>query len=673
MLHFCRVNLFDQVFCMKQKDGLHGKITTASLLVTLGIVYGDIGTSPLYTFRAIIGSKDISEMLVFGGVSCIFWTLVIQTSVKYVWLTLKADNDGEGGIFSLYSLIKNHGKKIVIPTMIGAAALLADAVFTPSVSVTSAIEGLVKFDGIEQRSVVPVVIIIISLLFFFQRLGTSKVGKAFGPIMMIWLCVLFILGFNQILHYPSVLKAINPYYAYELLVHYPHGFWLLGAVFLCTTGAEALYSDLGHCGKKNIRITWIFVKICIVTNYLGQAAWLLHQGASKLDGRNPIFEIMPDWFLAPGVIIATLAAIVASQALISGSFTLINEAINLNFWQKVTVKQSSELKGQMYIPSINIILWIGCIIVILFFQTSSRMEAAYGLAITVAMLMTTYLLANFLLYILKWNKILVFGLVVIFGIIEISFFIASIVKFKDGGFFSVLIGGLLFVIMYVNYFGRKINNRYTKFVDLGKYASKIIELSNDSSVPKLATHLIYLTKANKREEIEEKIINSIFGKTPKKADIYWFFHINRTNNPYTLTYEVSELIENKVIKITLDIGFRIQPKTELYFIKIMEDMTKNNELNFKLNSFQNLLSLLKGKGNKYNDCIDFRFIVMEKYLSIDNEFSLRNGFILRTYFRLRKFSIKEEDAFGINRSNVLIEQVPLVYQPVKKLGLERKY
>lgn len=651
---------------------MHSKITAASLLVTLGIIYGDIGTSPLYTFKAIVGTRDISEMLVLGGVSCIFWTLVLQTTVKYVWLSLKADNDGEGGIFSLYSLVRHHSKKIVIPTMIGAAALLADAVFTPAVSVTSAIEGLVTFDGIEQDSVVPIVIVIISLVFFLQQLGSLKVGKAFGPIMLIWLCMLFIAGLLQVRHYPDVLRAVNPYYAYELLSHYPQGFWLLGAVFLCTTGAEALYSDLGHCGKKNIHITWVFVKICIVTNYLGQAAWLLHQGALKLEGRNPFFEMIPAWFLVPGIIIATLAAIVASQALISGSFTLINEAINLNFWQKVAIKQPSESKGQMYIPSINALLWIGCIVVILFFQTSSQMEAAYGLAITVAMLMTTYLLAYFLLYILKWNKILVAGFILVFGIIELSFFISSIVKFKEGGFFSALIGGLIFATMYINYFGRKINNRYTKFVALGKYANKLIELSKDDTIPKLTSHLIYLTKANKREEIEEKIIYSIFARKPKRADIYWFFHINRTNSPYTLTYEVTELVENKVIKITLNIGFRIQPKTELYFLRIIEELFGDKKPDANMNTLQRFFLSLKKRGSQYSDSIDFKFVVMEKYLSIDNEFSFRDGFILRSYFRLKRFSIKDEEAFGLDKSDVLIEQVPLVYQPVRQLGLTRK-
>lgn len=647
----------------EQNKSFSSKITFASLLITLGIVYGDICTSPLYTFKAIIGTKEINEMLVLGGVSCVFWALTLQTTIKYVWLTLKADNEGEGGIFSLYSLIRRYGKKMIIPTMIGAAALLADGLITPAVTVTTAIEGLRMVEGLKELSPVPIVVIIVSVIFFFQRFGTQKIGKAFGPIMFIWLSVLLILGLNQVLHFPSVIKALNPYYAYNLLINYPQGFWILGAVFLCTTGAEALYSDLGHCGRKNIRLSWIYVKICLIATYLGQAAWLLNLNEPFLGERNPFFEIMPQWFILPGIIIATLAAIVASQSLISGSFTLISEAVNLNLWQRVSIKQPTEVKGQVYIPSVNTILWIGCIFVILYFQTSTRMEAAYGLAITITMMMTTFLLSYFLLYKLKWNKLLVFALLSVFAVIEISFFISNILKFSHGGYITVLLGGIFFIVMYISYFGRKINDRYTKFEDLGKYAHKIAELSNDESIPKYTTHLIYLTKADKREQIEARIIKSIFDRKPKRADVYWFFHINRTNHPYTLDYEVTELVDDKVIKINVNIGFRIQPKTELYFVKIIDDLIANQELN---------LHLRNNGSTKYNPSIDFKFIIMEKYLSIENEFSLKEGMILKTYFFLKKLGQKDEDAFGLDRNDILIEHIPLIYQPIKSIDLKRK-
>lgn len=641
----------------------HTKVTFATLLVALGIIYGDIGTSPLYTFKAIIGKREISELLVLGGVSCVFWTLVLQTTIKYVWLTLKADNQGEGGIFSLYSLVRRYGKKLVIPTMIGAAALLADGMITPAISVTSAIEGLEKINGLHHIPVVPIVIAVISLVFFVQRFGSHKVGKAFGPIMMLWFSVLLTIGIYHIIQSPSVIRALNPYYAYELLTHYPQGFWILGAVFLCTTGAEALYSDLGHCGRDNIRITWAFVKICLIVNYLGQASWLLNYGGTYLNGRNPFFEMMPQWFLLPGILIATLAAIVASQALISGSFTLINEAINLNFWQRVGVKQPSESKGQIYIPSVNTLLWIGCILVILYFQDSSHMEAAYGLAITLAMITTTVLLSYFLLFKLRWNKILVGLFLVVFISIELSFFIANVVKFQEGGYITVISGSIFFFVMYVSYFARKINNSYTKFEDLGKHAHRIAELSNDESIPKFTTHLIYLTKADRREQIEARIIKSIFDKKPKRADVYWFIHINRTNQPYTLNYEVSELVDDKVIKIVLNIGFRVQPKTELYFEKVIDDLIANKELN---------LHLRNNGSTKYNPTIDFKFIILQAYLSVDNEFTVKESVTLKSYFFLKQFAQKDEQAFGLDRNDVLIEHIPLVYQPVKAFKLDRK-
>lgn len=646
---------------MQISSTVKNKITAASLLVALGIIYGDIGTSPLYVLKAVIGDRPMDETLVFGGVSCVFWTLVLQTSVKYIWLTLKADNQGEGGIFSLYALVRRHSKKLVIPTILGATALLADGIITPPISVASAVEGLTMISGLEHIPTVPIVVVILSLLFFFQRFGTQKVGSVFGPIMMLWFLLLFVLGIAQVVRFPEVVKALNPYYAYKLLAQYPHGFWLLGAVFLATTGAEALYSDLGHCGRKNIRITWVYVKICLVVNYLGQSAWLMHQGGQHLDGRNPFFEIMPAWFLLPGIVMATAAAIIASQALISGSYTLVNEAMNLNFWPRISVRQPTESKGQIYIPSVNNILWIGCVLMILYFRSSAHMEAAYGFSITVAMMMTTILLSYFLIYKLKWNLVLVVGLLILFGTVEISFFIANVVKIKERWMF-LFFELFIFLTMYVWYYARRINNSFTRFVDLGKYVDRIKELSEDDAIPKLSTHLIYLTKANIRHETEDKIIKSIFAKKPKRADVYWFVHINRTEHPYTLDYEVAELVDDKVIKVTINIGFRVQPRTELYFKKIVRDLVEQKELN---------LHVRPDGSTKYNNEPDFKFIIIEKFLSVENEFALKQDILLKAYFFLKRLGQSEEKAFGVDKSDVTTEHVPLIYKPIHQIPLVR--
>ena len=658
MLQFCSIEFND----MEQThSSISKKITAASLLVALGIIYGDIGTSPLYVFKAVMGERPIEEVLVFGGISCIFWTLVFQTTIKYIWLTLQADNQGEGGIFSLYALVRRHGKNLVIPTILGATTLLADGIITPPISVASAVEGLAMVPGFEHIPTVPIVIAILSILFFVQRFGTQKVGGAFGPIMVIWFTMLFVVGINQVLQHPEVLQALNPYFAYQLLTQYPHGFWLLGAVFLATTGAEALYSDLGHCGVKNIRITWAFVKTCLVTNYLGQAAWILHQGQQVLNGRNPFYELMPSWFLLLGVAIATMATIIASQALISGSFTMINEAVNLNFWPRVTVRQPTELKGQIFIPSVNNILWFGCVLMIIYFQSSSHMEAAYGFSITVAMMMTTYLLSYFLIYKLRWNRIFVFGLMLLFAAIELSFFIANVAKIKERWMF-LFFELFIFMTMYIWFYARKINNRFTKFVDLGKYVQQINELSSDMDIPKFSTHLVYMTKANNRHDIEEKIIKSIFAKKPKRADVYWFLHIDRTEEPYTLAYSVNELIDDKVIKINLKVGFRIQPKTEFYFKKIVQDLVKNKELN---------LHIRPDGSTKYNAEPDFKFVIIEKFLSVENEFTMREGLLINSYFWLKRMGQRDEQAFGLDKSDVALEYVPLVYHPLGEVNLRR--
>ncbi len=640
------------------------KASVAGLIIALGIIYGDIGTSPLYTIKAIIGKNVVNELLVIGGISCIIWTLTLQTTIKYVLLTLRADNKGEGGIFSLYALIRRHAKWAVIPAMIGGAALLADGIITPPITVTSAIEGL----DLSQTTTINIVIAILVALFFLQQFGTSSIGKLFGPIMFIWFSMLAILGFMHINDAIVVLKAFNPYYAVKLLVSFPKGFLLLGAVFLCTTGAEALYSDLGHCGKNNIRISWIFVKICLILNYLGQGAWLLsHKSGQTLVGAdnesllNPFYELMPQSFLYIGIAISTVAAIIASQALISGSFTLISEAFRLNLWPKLKINYPSNAKGQSYIPAINILLLVGCITIVLFFRESEKMEAAYGLSITICMLMTSVLYATFLYSHRVKSPIIILYLMVYISL-ELCFLIANLNKFLHGGYVTLFLGGALFAVMFVWFKSRKIKNRYVEFVRMDDYIHQLQELSNDMSIPKYATHLVYLTSANNPKEIEHKIMYSILNKKPKRADIYWFIHVDVVDQPYKTQYVVETIIPNEIIRIEFRLGFREEQRINLMFRKVVEDLVKNKEVNIT----SRYTSLQKNKVAG-----DWRFVVMEKFLSHDNDLPLFERFIMNLYFMIKKFSLSEEKGFGLDSSYVKVEKYPLIVEPATIFKLER--
>lgn len=638
-------------------------VTAAGLLVAMGIIYGDIGTSPLYTLRAIIGAGNVIRAdVVRGALSCVFWTLTLQTTVKYVTLILRADNRGEGGIFALYALVRRHARWLTLPAIIGGAALLADGIITPPISVTSAVEGLRNLNpNITEIQIVEIVIGILTILFLIQAFGTSVVGTAFGPIMLVWFVMLGTLGLLQIVQVPSVLLSLNPYYAWWLLVEYPGGFWLLGSVFLCTTGAEALYSDMGHCGRANIRISWIFVKTCLVLNYLGQGAWLLNNEGQVLKERIPFFEVMPEWFLTIGIVVATAATVIASQALISGSFTLISEAIRLNFWPKVRLRYPSVQKGQLYVPSVNLLLWAGCVGVVLYFRESSNMEAAYGLAITLTMLMTT-LLMSYYLYIKKFKAWGVVLFLTLYLAIEGSFLVANLIKFPHGGWVSVLIGLAIASVMYIWLQAFQIKLRLTEYVRIDHYIQAIKELSRDISIPKYATHLVFMSNAARQSEIESKIIYSIFQKRPKRADIYWFVHVDTTDDPYTMEYKVNTIAPDDAYKVTFKLGFRVEQRINLFFRKVIEDMVRNKEVDIT-----SRYESLRGQ----NVIGDFRFVVLEKFLSFENELPFRERFIMNIYFSLKSFTTPEDRWFGLDSSSVKVEKVPLVIRPVENVRLKR--
>jgi KUP system potassium uptake protein len=644
-------------------NGHFNKITLGGLIVTLGIIYGDIGTSPLYVMKELVGEKTVNARVIIGAMSLVFWTITLQTTIKYVIFTLKADNKGEGGIFALYALIKKAKVKwLIFPAIIGGCCILGEGIITPPISVASAVEGLQMVPALKDINTIPIIIGIITLLFLIQQFGTKFIGKFFGPVMLVWFITLGVLGLVNLCGDLTVLKALNPYYGIDLLIEHPGGFWLLGAVFLCTTGAEALYSDMGHCGRKNIRVSWIFVKGMLLLNYFGQTAFLVSMDGQKLpEGSNPFFAIMPEWFLPFGIGIATIATIVASQALISGSFTLINEAMRLNFWPKVKIKYPTELKGQMYIPAINWMLYAGCIFIVLYFKKSTDMAAAYGLTIILGMIMSSRLL-TFFMRMKKFPKWFIYLFTITYIIIECAFLVANLDKFPKGGYITLIIATFLAFIMAVWYYAKIIRKSYTELTKVDKYKHVLSELSNDLTIPKYATHLVYMTNASHADEIETKVIYSILQKRPKRADIYWFVHVNVLDEPHKMEYKVHEISHDDVIRVDLNLGFRVAPKVNLMFRKVVQDLVKNGEVDIT-SRYESL--------NRNNVIGDFKFVIIEKFLSYDNDLPWHERVILDLYFAIKKISLSEGRAFGLDSSSVKIEKFPLVINPHREITLKR--
>jgi KUP system potassium uptake protein len=653
----------------------HNKLTIGGLLVTLGIIYGDIGTSPLYVMKAIIGSEKISEALVYGGVSCVFWTLMIVTTFKYVYLALNADNRGEGGIFALYALVRRYKSKwIIYPAIIGCAALIADGFITPPISVSSAVEGLANLGNRwgmdwEHIDTLPIVLTILVGLFVIQQFGTNVVGKAFGPIMMLWFGMISALGVVQIMQYPSVIKALNPMYAINLVTNYRgeltglHGFWLLGAVFLCTTGGEALYSDLGHCGKQNIRASWGMVFICLMLCYLGQAALLMNRFDGQIfEGKSTFYALMSPEFLPIGIVVATMAAIIASQALITGCFTLVNEAMKLKLWPNLKVSYPTQLKGQIYIPSINWFLLAGCVGVVLIFRESAKMEAAYGLAIVLNMLMTTSLLLHYIDMKRKprWWLITV-GVILI--PIELVFMFSNLIKFSHGGWFSVLLAAVLFAGIFIWYRARLLRTSHLNFVDIEPYIPMLKELMHDDTVPKEATNLVYMTMSGDVKKIDSNIVYSIFRKRPKRADIYWFVHVDICDDPYLKKYSVETLIPERAFFVKLKFGFKVEHKVNLMFNKIIKEMQDSGEVD-ELSHYPSLRK--RGWG------ADFKFILLNSRISADDEIGSIDQFFVRAYRILKKMSLSTQEDFGLEVSNVEVETVPINVGKAKDIELIRE-
>lgn len=624
-------------------------MTMAGILVALGIVFGDIGTSPLYVMKAIAGVNPAYDAdYILGAVSCVIWTLTLQTTVKYVLIALHADNRGEGGIMALYALLRGGKQRwIYIVCAVGAAALIADGVITPAITVTSAVEGLRMISP--DIPVLPIVVVIILLVFIMQQAGTHRIGRCFGPFMLLWYLALGVVGALNIPLFPSILKAFNPWYAVMLLTHYPGWFLILGAVFLCTTGAEALYSDLGHCGRRNISVSWLFVKIMLILTYLGQGAWLLaNQG--DLDGRNPFYAVLPSSMIWLAVLMSTGAAIIASQALLSGSFTIFSEAMGLDFWPRMRIKYPSVEKGQLYIPAVNWALLAGCLLTVLIFRDSSRMEAAYGLAITITMIMTTILLAFWMRsrnVSRVWCVLFIAG----FGLLEAIFFVANAFKFMHGGWYSLLIAGGVLAVMVIWRNASLMKARFVEFRPLEDYLPVVKGIKEDTSIPKYASNLVYLSRSRDPDMIETKLMYSIINKHPKRADHYWFVHVEPVDAPDALEYSVKIVVPQTVYVINMRIGFRVDPTVTLYLRQIVEDLSSDGRLDLT-STYPSL--------RKHGIPGDFRFVIIHRLFSTSSNCRKLERSMMKIHGRLSRICQSDKAAYGLETSTVTLEYVPLI-------------
>jgi len=635
-------------------------LSAAGILVAIGIVFGDIGTSPLYVMKAIIGINPGYEPdYVLGAISCVIWILTIQTTVKYVMIALRADNKGEGGILALYSLLRRHSRRwLYIIGALGAAALIADGMLTPAITVSSAIEGI-KIIAPDIPAL-PIVVVIILLIFIMQQMGSHKIGRLFGPVMLLWFLTLGTLGTVALLKCPEVLRAVNPWYAVKLLISSPQWFLIIGAVFLCVTGAEALYSDLGHCGRRNITSGWIFVKTMLILNYLGQGAYLL--SAHRDITVNPFYAIVPDGYVGAMIVLATIAAIIASQALLSGAFTIFSQAVSLNFWPALKIKYPTIERGQLYIPSVNWCLMAGCFATIFIFRDSSHIEAAYGLSITIAMLMTTVLLA-FWLHMKELGKVWCLAITGFFTLLEGLFFVANLTKFTHGGWYSLLVAVVVAAVMYIWYRSCVLRSSYIAYYPMADKTPLIRDIIHDKEIPLFASNIVYLSRLSDSNMIESKLLYSIVNKQPKRADHYWLLHIEYSDAPDTLEYDVNVVLPGRIFAVTFYIGYRVNPQINVFLRQVVEDLVKSEQLDLT-SSYQSLRA--------HHIPGDFRFVIIRRIFSASSNCRASERFLLRAHDRLRWISLSEQNTFGLDTSTVTIETVPLILSTAPKQRIIRR-
>ncbi|MCI1984296.1 MAG: KUP/HAK/KT family potassium transporter [Bifidobacteriaceae bacterium] len=654
------------------------KVSLGMSIVALGVVYGDIGTSPLYTIQSFIsgqgGIQYADRPAVLGMLSLLFWSVTLITTVKYVLIAMRIDNKGEGGIFALYTLVRRYGKWLAVAAMLGGAAFLADSVLTPAVSISSAVEGLKTipalesvFDGNDNLTLIITVVIII-ILFAVQSRGTERIGKVFGSVVMVWFAFLAVTGIMNLSNDWSVFEALNPMYGLQFLVAPGNkaGLAIMGTVFLSTTGAEALYSDMGHVGRGNIYVTWPLIKIALVLCYFGQGAWILKNNTNpemmKVDNLNPFFQMMDPSIRTVAVVLSVAAGVIASQALITGAFTMVSEATGLNWMPHLQVRYPARTRGQLYIPAINAVLCVATLSVLALFRDSEHISAAYGLALTITMITTTVLLAAYIWWGMK-KKFFAIVFTVVFLAIQILFLLASLTKFFHGGWFTMALTLAILFIMYAWDVGTKVERSQRRHLSPEEFLPALDMLHRDERIDYCSDNVVYLTSDPELRRLDTDIFYSIFADHPKRARAWWAVSVQVTDDPFTREYSVENFGTDFLFRVRIRIGFKVNQNVATYLHQIMHDLIASDELPEQATIYPKL--------DEDQQIGTIKYILIHKNLIPESKITSRGALSLRVKYAIRHVAGSPVKWFGLAAYNPLVEVLPLFVSTVAVPPLKR--
>lgn len=654
------------------------KVTLAMSIVALGVVYGDIGTSPLYTMQTFLagqgGVAHADETAVIGMLSLVFWTMTLITTIEYVLICMRVDNKGEGGIFALYSLLRRYGGWLIVPAMIGGAAFLADSVLTPAMSISSAVEGLQTLPALQSvfsanpNLTLVITIAIIVAVFAVQSRGTERIGKVFGTTVLIWFVFIAVTGGISMAHNLEVLRALNPVYGVEFLVSGDNraGLALMGTVFLSITGAEALYSDMGHVGRGNIYATWPFINLALVLSYFGQGAWIIRTIENPVFVReggapNPFFAMMSPELRYVAVVLSVVAGVIASQALISGAFTIVSEATRLNWMPHLQVRYPARTRGQLYIPTVNCVLCVATVAVLLIFRNSEHIAAAYGLALTVTMVMTSILVTVYLWHRRMHVAAVVFA--VVFPTIMLLFFVASMAKFMHGGWFTALLTLAILTVMVTWNEGTKLERAQRRHMQLDDCLPVLQRLHDDATIPYYSDNIVYLTSDQDMKRMDTDVFFSIFANHPKRAHAWWIVSVETTDDPFTREYTVEDYGTDYLFRVRIRLGFKVSQSIPAYLHQIMHDLLRGGDLPQQTTRYP--------KVDADPEIGPITYVLIHKALMPESKVSAKGAWALRIKYAIRHVAGSPVKWFGLAPYNPVTEVQPLFLSTVRPPRLKR--